>query len=271
MKCERCGTVVTENEQYCHGCGNQIVRSANSLNNNQYMNSQPSNNESESKLGTISLIIGIIAMVASFRWPLLGLILSIVGLVLASKYKKQTNKKTPGKVLNIIGLILSILAGILKILLVVGIGILGMFFGEDSDVEVNTESSLPSSTNSSLVCSYKGENIEENIIMEFKNEKPATLKVEMSGKEAEEDAEIPEGEGIHYLSFLSYSMMVEQLKNEPGINGSVLENNSTTKILLEVDFDKISDTVKEEHFDGISSVTIDDMKNEYTGYGYSCK
>ena len=159
MKCERCGTVINDNEQFCHGCGSKIIKNdvnmfegvvnQNTINNvNNYNQANNVPNNSNSSLGTISIIIGIAAIILNFKWSIFALILSIVGLIVASSYKKQTNKKTAGKVLNIISLILSILSNIFKILLVVGIGILGTLFGdvEDDDVTVSGTPSTDSST-----------------------------------------------------------------------------------------------------------------------------
>ena len=78
MKCERCGTVINDNEQFCHGCGSKIIKNdvnmfegvvnQNTINNvNNYNQANNVPNNSNSSLGTISIIIGIAAIILNFK------------------------------------------------------------------------------------------------------------------------------------------------------------------------------------------------------------
>ena len=57
-----------------------------------------------------SLVLGILSIIFSLLFALIGLILGIVGLVLASSHQKETQMdyKTE-KILNIIGLVISVI------------------------------------------------------------------------------------------------------------------------------------------------------------------
>ena len=63
-----------------------------------------------------SLVLGILSIVLGLLFPIVGLVLGIVGLVLAISYQKesQLDYKTE-KILNIIGLVVSVLNWILTI------------------------------------------------------------------------------------------------------------------------------------------------------------
>ena len=63
-----------------------------------------------------SLILGILSIVLGLLFPIVGLILGIIGLVLAFSYQKESglNYQTE-KILNIVGLVVSVLNWILTI------------------------------------------------------------------------------------------------------------------------------------------------------------
>ena len=63
-----------------------------------------------------SLVLGILSIVLGLLSPIVGLILGIIGLVLAISYQKesQLDYKTE-KILNIIGLVVSVLNWILAV------------------------------------------------------------------------------------------------------------------------------------------------------------
>ncbi|ORO80006.1 hypothetical protein [Streptococcus oralis] len=63
-----------------------------------------------------SLVLGILSIVLGLLSPIVGLVLGIVGLVLAISYQKesQLDYKTE-KILNIIGLVVSVLNWILAV------------------------------------------------------------------------------------------------------------------------------------------------------------
>ena len=66
-----------------------------------------------------SLILGILSIVLGLLFPIVGLILGIIGLVLAFSYQKESglDYKTE-KILNIVGLVVSVLNWILAIAIV---------------------------------------------------------------------------------------------------------------------------------------------------------
>ena len=65
-----------------------------------------------------SLVLGILSIIFSLLFALIGLILGIVGLVLASSHQKETQMdyKTE-KILNIIGIVLSVINMIAGVML----------------------------------------------------------------------------------------------------------------------------------------------------------
>ena len=66
-----------------------------------------------------SLVLGILSIIFGFFIPLVGLILGIIGLVLANSHQKESklDYKTE-KILNIVGLVISVLNWIAAIALV---------------------------------------------------------------------------------------------------------------------------------------------------------
>ncbi|NBL64249.1 DUF4190 domain-containing protein [Flavobacterium sp. NST-5] len=100
----------------------------------EHQNFQENESLTNQKLpnATPSLVLGIISIVLCWCYGLIGLILSIIGLVLANKDRKlysanpthYTNYSTSntGRILNIIGLILNILSIIYFIFIIAYIG-----------------------------------------------------------------------------------------------------------------------------------------------------
>ena len=66
-----------------------------------------------------SLVLGILSIVLGLLFPIVGLILGIIGLVLAFSYQKESglDYKTE-KIVNIVGLVVSVLNWILTIAVV---------------------------------------------------------------------------------------------------------------------------------------------------------
>ena len=66
-----------------------------------------------------SLILGILSIVLGLLFPIVGLILGIIGLVLAFSYQKESQiaYKTE-KILNIIGIVVSVLNWILAMAII---------------------------------------------------------------------------------------------------------------------------------------------------------
>lgn len=83
-------------------------------------------------MAVASLVLGIIGLVCLFFLPVLTIILSIVGLVLAimGKKKNPSGVATAGLVLNIIGLVLSVIIFVACTACVGAIGGMGSAFGD---------------------------------------------------------------------------------------------------------------------------------------------
>ena len=153
---------------------NQSVNPSSTMNYSQNNNSNMNYNQNKSSFGTISIILGVASIVLGFLYPIIGLIVGIAGIVLASMYFKQTHSKTAGKALSIVGVVLSVLATILKVLLVVGITFLTNIFDgiNKDDVQVGDQPSGNTTVESSevattLTCTYKGTAIEETYTTKF--------------------------------------------------------------------------------------------------------
>ncbi len=111
MNCKDCGTVNEKGTKFCKNCGKEL--------------------KVKEGLGTASLVIGIFAIIFSFIFTLLNLILSITGLILGIVNKSKGGKKVSGIVLNAIAIFLSIV--MFFVYLIVGVGILGAVFSEISN------------------------------------------------------------------------------------------------------------------------------------------
>ena len=79
----------------------------------------------EKPLHVPSLIVGILAIVFAFIFGPVGLVLSIVGMVMA-KRNKATHKTTVGFVLSVVGLIISIIMTIIWVVAIAFIGAMGL-------------------------------------------------------------------------------------------------------------------------------------------------
>ncbi len=73
---------------------------------------------------TAALVLGIVALIGAFLMPIIGLICGIIALVMAGKAKKEGyvgGAATAGKILGVIGIILSVVFFVLAV--VVGVAI----------------------------------------------------------------------------------------------------------------------------------------------------
>ena len=122
--CPNCGNLVDDNAAFCTKCGVALQKEENNTYynyDNGYGNSYNSANSNQPPIKSTSapktaLILGILGIVFSFIFALVGHILSIIGIVIGIKEKKTMNYST-GLTLSIIGEVCSVISSILGILL----------------------------------------------------------------------------------------------------------------------------------------------------------
>lgn len=101
MYCSKCGSKNNDNSKYCISCGQDLNSSI------EISNNLGDENSILKKLKPISIAGIILSFI--FPFTIIGLILSIIGLVLNSKYKKENGTGTKYFSLCLIGLIFSII------------------------------------------------------------------------------------------------------------------------------------------------------------------
>jgi|GEM_PF-4857015 len=100
MFCKNCGRELKDDAKFCDNCGAKVVFKH--ANNDDDENEKP---ECDGKV-TIAFVLGISSL-AVWTLPVIGLPISIIGLVLGVKSNK-VKLHTAAIILNIIGLVLSI-------------------------------------------------------------------------------------------------------------------------------------------------------------------
>ena len=113
MYCGNCGNNIKSNDSFCPYCGRQVIN-----NNNEYYQNTTYNSTPALRSGTNGIAIA--GFILAFIFPLLGLILSCVGLASSKDYYNHS-----GRGLSIAGIIISLIPIILVILLIMGIISLG--------------------------------------------------------------------------------------------------------------------------------------------------
>lgn len=119
MFCKNCGSKLEEGKLYCSNCGQkveqeeskkEVVEPITNIESNTNSNNNEANGVSNDKGDNAPIILGILSIIFAGLF-IISLPLSIIGLVIYSKSKKSNqNPSIAGKILNIIGLILSIVA-----------------------------------------------------------------------------------------------------------------------------------------------------------------
>ena len=109
MYCTKCGKE-TKSGNFCQYCG-------------QPLNIQQVTPPEKNKKEIAGLIIGIISLVFNFVFFFISIPLSIIGIVISKKAKKETNKGNAGLVMNIISLVFSIIELIIAAIIVIIFGL----------------------------------------------------------------------------------------------------------------------------------------------------
>ena len=143
MFCQKCGKENKNGSKYCASCGEKLGEN----------NVIQTNTDEPKVLSILSLVFSIIL------FPV-GLILSIIGLVKCSKYKKENNKSSKYLVFNIAGLIISIFElFLITILVFVVIVLYNSFSNSDKIMKSTWECKMsPFSSNYVSTATFDGSN-----------------------------------------------------------------------------------------------------------------
>lgn len=102
--CSHCGNEVSEDAAFCYKCGHPT--------NGTKLTTPTSNHVDSPKKTSVSLILGIIGIVFSLVFALVGHITSIIGIILGIKEYSDTKYMT-GLILSIIGEVCCIFSSII--------------------------------------------------------------------------------------------------------------------------------------------------------------
>jgi len=123
MFCKYCGKKMTKNDKYCASCGKSTIEEE----------IKPINvNELGKGRAIASLVIGIISVIFAGFIPL-----PIIGLILGYSYKGKCTEKTAGIILNIIGIILSVI--IFVFFVIFGIVVISDAISDGNLIDINIE------------------------------------------------------------------------------------------------------------------------------------
>ncbi len=112
LKCPMCDTsdFKEDNGYYvCQICGHKIPKEGSSSS-----NSTTPNAKGNSKF-QISLVLGIIGIVFAWLFALIGHVVSIIGIVIGVKEKKETGKST-GLIISVIGEICAVISSLIGVI-----------------------------------------------------------------------------------------------------------------------------------------------------------
>ena len=122
MFCNKCGNKMNDNDKFCNNCGSPIDNLDNTVSNSSIsMNLKKQKSSQKDNYGLISLILGIIAIVLVFIYPVFNILIAIIGLVFGIISKTKDIKKTIGIILNSISIAITIVLMI--------IGVFAIIFG----------------------------------------------------------------------------------------------------------------------------------------------
>ena len=144
MYCTKCGKE-TKSGNFCQYCGQP-------LGNQQF--TPPETNKKE----IAGLIIGIISLVFNFVLFFISIPLSIIGIIISKKAKKETNKTNAGLIMNIISLVLSIIELLITIVIVVIFGLaINALFSHDFSLPEKTAREQQETRNKNNNYKYTGD------------------------------------------------------------------------------------------------------------------
>lgn len=110
MRCRNCNSSIEIDDKFCVNCGIELNEE------NKILDSEIACSNINSQNNTISLILGIMSCVFSII-TVISLPLSIVSIILGINYKRETNNRSIGLILGIIGITLTIIFIIIYLIL----------------------------------------------------------------------------------------------------------------------------------------------------------
>ena len=139
MYCSKCGQKNDKESKFCSKCGNNFIDNSTNL--------------SDDKLLNKIKVISIISIILSIFFPLVGIVLAIIGLVYNSKYKKENDKYPKYFIVCIISLVISFI--MIMILVITTLLVLTYKLKYTNDFVGNWECTSNYSKNSYLSVEFK--------------------------------------------------------------------------------------------------------------------
>lgn len=128
MYCEQCGKKISKDSKFCPECGVKIESAEREKQVSTKKEAEKpvtvdktNNQNNKSGLSIASLVLGIISIALGLFLNIFIIPIAVVGLVLGIVYKEKTKQMCTGIILNLIGLIVSILTFVLIIIFAISI------------------------------------------------------------------------------------------------------------------------------------------------------
>lgn len=118
MFCSKCGKEISDKDKYCPYCGCEISQNEKSGNESSDLQQKEVTQTPVQEIRA-DRTVGVLSLVFAFIFPLVGLIISIIGLV---KYKDKENKSlcTAGLIISGIDIILYFVFSIFLMMRIIG-------------------------------------------------------------------------------------------------------------------------------------------------------